>query len=157
MPHHIKEAEVKNAQAQWANALVEIGQLAHDWQRARDLAEIHIKNLYDFSRPLLFKPTRASKAPFRHCFPSCLSYFVGQNPEFPEDTGFALVPWSRVVFDQPHLAERGDVAVAMGHYRFVNREHPIGLKVEYTFGYHRNADKEIKIFLHHSSLPYPHA
>ena len=30
-------------------------------------------------------------------------------------------------------------------------------KVEYTFGYKRNDDGKIRIYLHHSSLPYvPH-
>ena len=28
-------------------------------------------------------------------------------------------------------------------------------KVEYTFGYKRNDDGKIRIYLHHSSLPYP--
>ena len=28
-------------------------------------------------------------------------------------------------------------------------------KVEYTFGYKRNEDGKVRIYLHHSSLPYP--
>jgi hypothetical protein len=46
-------------------------------------------------------------------------------------------------------------AIAMGNYFFTN---PNGqeIKVEYTFGYIQDKNGNLKINLHHSSLPYSH-
>ena len=49
----------------------------------------------------------------------------------------------------------GDVAFAMGHYYFTCATSGMVSKVEYTFGYKRTSDGEARIFVHHSSLPYP--
>ena len=48
-----------------------------------------------------------------------LSYFVGGNPAFPEDTGFALKRWTEVSYDN-NAAENGiqihgDIAITMGN------------------------------------------
>ena len=43
----------------------------------------------------------------------------------------------------------------MGEYYFYSAKDGSVSKVEYTFGYKRNDDGKIRIYLHHSSLPYP--
>merc|ERR1719217_1408906 len=48
----------------------------------------------------------------------------------------------------------GDSAIAMGTYYFTCATTGDVSKVEYTFGYKRNADGKPCIFLHHSSVPY---
>ena len=48
----------------------------------------------------------------------------------------------------------GPVAIAMGDYLFTCATTSEDVKVEYTFGYKRNADGKARIFLHHSSVPY---
>merc|ERR1719502_2100910 len=48
----------------------------------------------------------------------------------------------------------GDTAIAMGAYVFTCDTTGEQSKVEYTFGYKRNADGKCRIFLHHSSVPY---
>ena len=59
-----------------------------------------------------------------------------------------------VVFENHKIDITGDVAVAMGTYYFTNATDGSKAKVEYTFGYKRNADGKVRIFLHHSSVPY---
>merc|ERR1719238_488888 len=76
---------------------------------------------------------------------------------FPEDHGFALGPadggWKKVIFDNNKVDFNGQSAQAMGEYYFYNQKDE-ATKVEYTFGYKRNDDGKIRIYLHHSSLPY---
>jgi len=48
----------------------------------------------------------------------------------------------------------GDTALAMGNYFFTSPEGE-EVKVEYTFGYFLDAEGNVRINLHHSSVPYP--
>jgi hypothetical protein len=43
----------------------------------------------------------------------------------------------------------------MGEYYFTNANDGSVAKVEYTFGYKRASDGAVRIYLHHSSLPWP--
>ena len=68
-----------------------------------------------------------------------------------EDNGFALSNWTEILFDNSNIIINEDIAIAMGNYTFKNEASKI--KVEYSFVY-KNYGDEIKIILHHSSLPY---
>jgi len=89
-----------------------------------------------------------------------MSYFVGHKAVkngYAEDAGFAInggKGWSDVVFENHKIDIAGDVAIAMGTYVFTNAADGSKATVEYTFGYKRNADGKLRIFLHHSSVPY---
>merc|ERR1711988_1907619 len=78
--------------------------------------------------------------------------------DFPEDHGFALGPdgvgWKKVIFDNNKVDFNGATAQAMGEYYFYSASDDSFAKVEYTFGYKRNEDGKVRIYLHHSSLPY---
>ena len=65
--------------------------------------------------------------------------------------GFAV---ELLVFDNHHIDVSGEVAIAMGNYYFTCAKDGSQTKVEYTFGYKRNDDGKVRIFLHHSSVPY---
>ena len=60
-------------------------------------------------------------------------------------------------FDNHAIDLNGSVALAMGNYRFTCATTGEESKVEYTFGYKRCGDGKVRIFLHHSSLPYQRA
>ena len=47
---------------------------------------------------------------------------------------------------------KNNVSIVMGNYYFTD-VNQIDVKVEYTFGY-KLLNEKLKIFLHHSSLPY---
>eukprot|EP00928_Gymnodinium_smaydae_P068545 TRINITY_DN5171_c0_g2_i1.p1 TRINITY_DN5171_c0_g2~~TRINITY_DN5171_c0_g2_i1.p1 ORF type:complete len:187 (+),score=24.37 TRINITY_DN5171_c0_g2_i1:30-563(+) len=89
-----------------------------------------------------------------------MSYFVGHKAVkdgYSEDAGFAInggKGWSDVVFDNHKIEINGNVAIAMGNYYFTSAADGSEVKVEYTFGYKKFDNSEVRIFLHHSSVPY---
>merc|ERR1719238_1020026 len=89
-----------------------------------------------------------------------MSYFVGHGAVdngYKEDGGFAInggKGWSDVVFDNHQIDLNGNTAIAMGNYYFTCATTGEKAMVEYTFGYKRSTDGKIRIFLHHSSVPY---
>ena len=89
-----------------------------------------------------------------------MSYFVGHaavERGHAEDAGFAInggKGWSKVVFQNHDVSLEGHVAMAMGTYLFTCATTGAVARVEYTFGYKRCADGLVRIFVHHSSVPY---
>ncbi len=148
----ITENQVLAAQANWSKAIVDIGELPVEGREAKTTAIL--EDLYAFDRgDILFKPTKAILVQFRPTLEAALSYFINSNPKFPEDSGFALQPWSKVRFDNHRMILEENRAVAMGNYFFTDANTGKETMVEYTFGY--ILDKGIlKIDVHHSSLPY---
>jgi hypothetical protein len=150
----ITEDRIIKAQQDWADALVDIGSVFTAGGDYRKIAEKHLDRLYGYAAgPVLFKPTRAAVNQFRTTRKGALSYFVGGDPDFPEDHGFALQPWQRVRFENIAISIHGEYGVAMGNYFFTGSD-GIEVKVEYSFGYCRDAQGELKINLHHSSMPW---
>merc|ERR550514_1565467 len=109
---------------------------------------------------VLFKPTKAAEYQFRPTAKDAMSYFVGESNVkggYKEDGGFAInggKGWSDVVFDNHQIELLGDTAIAMGTYYFTCATTGDKTQVEYTFGYKRNDDGKLRIFLHHSSVPF---
>ena len=140
-------------QNKWASGIVEIGKTKNNFKESVTVTTKFINELYDFENGnVQFKPTKASEKQFRNDFESALSYFIGNNPSFSEDSGFALNPWVNVEFKNESINVYGDIGMAMGNYFFTDENGDI-TKVEYSFVYKRIGDT-VKIVLHHSSLPY---
>jgi len=161
----ITTEEVVTAQKAWGDALVGISQTYLNGGDYIAAATKAADELYGYGRSdVLFKPTKASQTPFRPTPAGALSYFVGGDKVeggYAEDKGFALGPggvgWKKVIFDNDHIDFNGGTAQAMGEYYFYSAADDSVAKVEYTFGYKRNEDGKVRIYLHHSSLPYvPH-
>ena len=157
----ISEAEVKGVQAAWASAIKSISKTYLDGGDYVAAAAKAAGELYGYGHTdVLFKPTKAAEAPFRPTAADAMSYFVGHKAVkngYSEDAGFAInggKGWSDVVFENHKIDITGDVAVAMGTYYFTNATDGSKAKVEYTFGYKRNADGKLRICLHHSSVPF---
>ena len=153
----ITQKEVELAQTIWGDGIVAIGKAYMNKGNYTGIAKKHVENLYGYQDGLvLFKPTKVSKKQFRQTFESALSYFIGDNPDFPNDKGFALNPWTKVRFENSGFILKENYALAMGNYFFTDLQgHET--KVEYTFGYYRDKDENLRIHLHHSSLPYKSA
>ena len=140
-------------QNKWANGIVEIGKTKNNFEESSSVTTKFIHELYNFiNGNVQFKPTKASENQFRNDFDSALSYFIGNNPSFSEDSGFALNPWVNVEFKNESINIYRDIGMAMGNYFFTDVNGDI-TKVEYSFVYKRVEDT-VKIVLHHSSLPY---
>ncbi|SHN58136.1 phosphoribosyl-AMP cyclohydrolase [Erythrobacter sanguineus] len=151
----ITPAEVESAHKAWGEGIVTIGKTFIEKGDHRQAATDHIDRFYayDMSDTVLFKPTLAAETQFRGSEEAALDYFVGK--EGTEDKGFALAPYTNVRWENEGtvIDEDGDKAVAMGNYYFTG---PDGneTKVEYTFGYVKDDAGNLKITVHHSSLPF---
>ena len=145
--------EVRATQEKWGAGIVRIGKVFTDGGDYTNEALHHILDLYDYNDgTVLFKPTLAAAIPFRPTVEGALSYFVGKNSNFPEDTGFAIKPWTHVRFDNHNIITYGMKAIAMGHYFFTDLS-GTETKVEYTLGFIKRG-QDIKITIQDSSLPY---
>ena len=111
----ITKNDVLKAQQEWADGIVDIGEIFLSKGDYQQRASRHIKDLYAFDESeVMFKPTLASDVPFRKTFNEALSYFIGG--EIFEDNGFAITPWSKVRFGEQQIVLNNDSALAMGHY-----------------------------------------
>jgi len=151
----ITRQDVEEAQEKWGQGIVEISSAYSEGGDFVKRAELHIDSLYDYKDGnVLFKPTFASEEQFRSTFDSALSYFVGENGVCSEDTGFAIKGWTKVRFQNDDVIIHGSTALAMGNYFFTNSEGD-EVKVEYSFGYTNDSEGNLRICLHHSSVPSP--
>jgi hypothetical protein len=145
---------VLDAQQAWGDGIVAIAAAHADNGNYEEVAIDHVKTLYAYGlSAVLFKPTLAAEIQFRSTFDEALSYFVATNNACPEDKGFAIKGWTAVRFENVDIIVAGDTATAMGNYFFTD---PSGAetKVEYSFGYMLDSEGNVRINLHHSSMPF---
>ena len=159
--HTISEQEVRAAQKAWADAIKGISKTYLEGGDYVAAASKAAGELYGYGHNnMLFKPTKAKDVQFRPMASQAMSYFVGAKAVgdgISEDGGFAInggKGWSDVVFDNHQIDLNGNVAFAMGNYYFTSAADGSKTKVEYTFGYKKNEDGKVRIFLHHSSVPF---
>ncbi len=162
----ITEADVLQAQADWSSAITTISKVFLDRGDFVGAAGTAAAALYGYGHPdaiprVLFKPTKAAEVQFRPTADDAMSYFVGaanvKVGAISEDGGFAInggKGWSDVRFDNHMITVEGSTAIAMGNYFFTCATSSEVTKVEFTFGYKRCSDGKLRIFLHHSSVPY---
>jgi len=148
---------VEAAQATWGQGIVDIS-TAYTASPQGDYVQVAkdlVTNLYAYSDDgiVAFKPTLAETAQFRPTFDGALSYFVADNGVHAEDGGFAIKGWTNTRFENEEIVINGDTAAAMGNYYFTKNDGTI-TKVEYSFGYMLDTNGDLRINLHHSSLPY---
>lgn len=149
----ITEAEVRQAQKNWGDGIVAIGNAYTKKRDYKALATSLVDRLYAYDEDtVLFKPTKAAAQQFRLTEPDAISYFVTGG--VPEDHGFALQPWSAVRFENAGIVIDADSAVAMGNYFFTDANTGKEVKAEFTFGYVRGTDGNLLINVHHSAFPY---
>ena len=150
----MKIQEIEKAQEKWGNGIVKIGELKDSLKECRMFTIDFINKMYDYENGIVqFKPTKASDFQFRGDVKAALSYFIGSDSDFNEDKGFALNPWVKVDFENNSINIINDIAIAMGNYFFTDNDGG-KTKVEYSFVYKKNDIGDLKIILHHSSLPY---
>lgn len=153
----ITETEVLAAQQGWCKALVDIsatgtrsGQAA-----AKALAEQVIDKAYGYQLgAVLFKPTlTVNPQTFRTTRAGALAYFVGGDPAFPKDTGFALKGWTKCDVDNSAVFIAGDSATTMGKVHFTGKDGKL-TSVDKTWKFVKDDAGQLRIVVHHSSLEY---
>lgn len=152
----ITENEVVNAQLAWGDGIVKIGKIHKEGGDYVEAAKQHIQTFYGYDLgSVLFKPTLAAEKQFRSSFDSALSYFVGGNASYPEDSGFAIKGWTKVRWENAGIINNNcKMAVAMGNYYFTPPTGGEEVKVEYTFGYVKDRNEDLKVAVHQSSVPF---
>ncbi len=160
LPTEPSRQEVMSLLDAWGKALIAIGAAYERGEDFRRLAKQYLLDLYDFEEGIVFfKPTLAyGKHTFCTSLQEALSYFVGGDDAFPEDSGFALRPWRDVRFQllegpAQGIQLHGSVAIAMGHFWFTDKEQN-QIKVEKTMVMRKRTDGQLRIVAHMSALPY---
>lgn len=152
--------EVRAAQQAWCDALVEIGRLKETGGDYKAYAEKVLSEAYNYDYgKVFFKPTLAyGDQTFRTDKKGALAYFVGGDPDYPNDKGFALTPWVKARFD--NVGEKnegiqiyGSVAITMGNV-WVTDKNGKEVMVDKTWVFRKGKDGKLRIIVHKSALPY---
>lgn len=153
----ISEAELLEAQKSWFESLIEISSVyaKSGHAEAKALAEKMIDTLYGYKfGAVLFKPTLAtSPQTFRTTREGALSYFVGGDPQYPNDAGFAILGWTHYKMENAAMFISGNNASTMGKAHFTGPNGRV-TTVDKTWGYVKDDNGDVRIILHHSSLEY---
>jgi hypothetical protein len=153
----IGETEVLAAQQAWCKALVDISTTgAKSGQpAAKALAEKVIDAAYGYQMgAVLFKPTlTVNPQTFRTTRAGALAYFVGGDPAFPKDTGFALKGWTQCNVDNSAIFIAGDSATTMGKVHITGKDGKV-TTVDKTWKFVKDDAGQLRIVVHHSSLEF---
>jgi len=154
---NITAQEVQAAQEAWGAALIQISQdfKKGGAKRATKTAEAVLDKAYGYNiGPVLFKPTLTTgDQVFRTTREGALAYFVGGNKRFPNDSGFALKGWEKFEYKNAAVFINGDMALTMGNVMLTGADGKV-TKVDKTWGFKKDQQGQLRIVLHHSSLPY---
>ncbi|MEM0908427.1 MAG: phosphoribosyl-AMP cyclohydrolase [Pseudomonadota bacterium] len=153
----LTEADIKAAQKAWGDALVAIA-VAYDTEgedSARELAIEAVERYYNHGNgAVLFKPTLAAEPQrFRTTREGAIAYFVGGDPNFPDDNGFALEGWREVDVTNAAIFIDGNIGMSMGDVTITDADGK-SVSVDKTWGFQKLENGEVVIVLHHSSLPF---
>ena len=154
----ITEEEVLEAHKAWGNGLAAISKAYEErgYDYAKEVAQNVLDAAYGYAKgiPVLFKPTLASgKQTFRLTNEGALSYFVGGNEKYPNDAGFGILGWRKVESKPAGILLLGDTAISTGNVYCTDKTGKTTV-VDKTWGYQKDDEGNIRIILHHSSLPY---
>jgi len=152
--------EVNAAQQAWCDALVKIGNLKEEGGDYKAFAEQVLSDAYNYDNgKVFFKPTLAfGDQTFRNDKKGALSYFIGGDPAYPNDKGFALTPWVKARYDNAGDKNQGiqiygSVAITMGNV-WVTGKDGKEVMVDKTWVFRKGKDGKLRIIVHKSALPF---
>ncbi|MCU0433825.1 MAG: hypothetical protein MUC87_10260 [Bacteroidia bacterium] len=152
--------EVNAAQQAWCDALVKIGQLKEEGGDYKAFAEQVLSDAYNYDYgKVFFKPTLAfGDQTFRNDKKGALAYFIGGDPDYPNDKGFALTPWVKARYDNAGnnnegIQIYGSVAITMGNV-WVTGKDGKEVMVDKTWVFKKGKDGKLRIIVHKSALPF---
>ena len=152
--------EVNAAQQAWCDALVKIGKLKEEGGDYKAFASEVLSSAYNYDNgKVFFKPTLAyGDQTFRNDKKGALSYFIGGDPSYPNDKGFALTPWVKARYDNAGEKNEGiqiygSIAITMGNV-WVTGKDGNEVMVDKTWVFKKGKDGKLKIIVHKSALPF---
>ena len=153
----INEKDMNNARDAWGDGIILISKTFDEKgiEEATIIAKKTLEDLYAFELgPILFKPTLSgSNQTFRSNLEGTLSYFVGNNVKYPMDNGFGIKSWNKFESKTSDIFIEDDIAMWMGWVNLTDITGNI-VTVDKSWAYKRMSNGNLKIVLHHSSLPY---
>jgi hypothetical protein len=149
--------EALDAQQAWCDGLLSISDANEQSGKAaaKQRAEEVLDAAYGYQMgAVLFKPTQAA-APqtFRTTRAGALAYFVGGDPAYPADKGFALKGWTDCKIDNAGIFLSGNTASTMGNVTLTDKTGAV-IVVDKSWQFLKDRNGQLRIMLHHSSLPY---
>ena len=157
MNNNITEEQVLNSQKGWCNGLLAISKAyaTGGFAAAEATATKILDQAYGYQYgAVAFKPTLTQQPQtFRATKAGALAYFVGGNPSYPNDKGFAIKPWQTCAIRNQVIQLHGELAITMGNVDLTDRSGKV-TTVDKTWAFVREPDGEVRIVLHHSSLPF---
>ena len=151
-----KDIDLVNiTQKKWADMVLKIGSAYRKNNNLDDLISELLHKIYAFDHcSILFKPTLSGGAQtFRSNLDGALSYFVGNNSKYPMDNGFGIKSWHKFDSKTSDTFIEDNIAIWMGSVTLTSKNGDI-LKVDKSLAYKKLSNGNLKIVLHHSSLPY---
>jgi len=151
--------EVNNAQQGWCDALLSISKAYAEGKDYKTIAAAVLSNNYNYDNGMvLFKPTLTfGDQTFRLDKEGAAAYFIGGNPKYPNDTGFALKPWVKCSYtnagNNTGVLIEGDIAATMGNVVLTDNKGNVTM-VDKFFAFKRGADGKLRIIVHKSALPF---
>jgi hypothetical protein len=153
----ITQDDIKKALTIWGNGKITISKAFEEGgiEAARAVASDNIDSYYGYNLgPVLFKPTMASgEQTFRPTKAGAMAYFCGHSKDYPLDNGFAILGWRTFESITSATFIQGDIAMWMGWIKLTNKDGSV-TTVDKSFGYKKDEAGNLRIVLHHSSLPY---
>jgi len=151
--------EVNDAQQAWCDSLVRIAKTYASGGDYKTVATEVLSNQYNYDNgTVLFKPTLTfGDQTFRLDKEGAAAYFIGGNPKYPNDTGFALKPWVSCRYTNAGgnagVLIDGDYAFTMGNV-FITDSKGGETVVDKFFAFKRGDDGKLRIVVHKSALPF---
>lgn len=152
--------EVNAAQQAWCDALVKIGKLKEEGGDYKAFAEQVLSEAYNYDHgKVFFKPTLAyGPQTFRNDKKGALAYFIGGDPDYPDDKGFALKTWVKARYDNAGQNNEGiqiygSIAITMGNV-WVTDKDGNEVMVDKTWVFKKGKDGKLRIIVHKSALPF---
>jgi hypothetical protein len=151
---NVTENMVEETLEKWCRGLEQVGAVYMGGGDYKTATAEFIDSLYDYQRGIvLFKPTLATgETTFRLSRDGAISYFAAGNPAY-KDSGFALKGWRDCKVQTSGILLNGTQALFVGKISAVDKN-SAPVTVDKSFGFRLNDKGEVKIVLHHSSLPY---
>lgn len=157
MNTNITEQQVLNTQQGWCNGLLAISQAYKKggFAAAEMTANKVLDQAYGYQYgAVAFKPTLTQNPQtFRATKAGALAYFVGGNSSYPNDKGFAIKPWQKCAIRNEVIQLHGNLAITMGNVDLTDSSGKV-TTVDKTWAFVLEPDGQVRIVLHHSSLPF---
>ena len=153
----INNKDIDDARNAWGNGIILISKTYDEAgiEKAIITAKKILQDLYAFELgPILFKPTLSgSNQTFRSNLEGALSYYVGNNLKYPKDSGFGIQSWNKFESKTSDVFIDENIAIWMGSVTFTKKNGD-AIKVDKSLAYKKMPSGNLKIVLHHSSLPH---